>query len=270
MRRGTLAAAAVALLLAACVAPAKAPYVARDPVLRAAPLYLYPAREPARALLFFFGNDVGFWKAHQDLAERFAREGIDVVGFDVRKWLRTLPDGPAHDSAFTAGVDTLLAHARRELGAERLPVIYGGHSIGAEFAIWMGAHGTVPDLVGVLAMSPGNRSHLEVTLADLAEGAEPSGPDSFSVPDEIALVRPGVRIAVVRGQHDKYVSADSAILARGAGRAKRWYIPFGGHSMKNLLLSWPFIDRAMGWLLAPIGAAHAGAGVARTEARAGA
>jgi hypothetical protein len=48
-------------------------------------------------------------------------------------------------------------------------VVLGGHSIGAELAIWTAAHDTVPLLAGVLAMSPGERGHLRVTLGDLAE-----------------------------------------------------------------------------------------------------
>src|ERR671931_445676 len=67
--------------------PAHAPYAPRDPRLRTLPLFFYPAesRGPARAFVFFLGNDLGFWKAHQQLAERLARHGHAGGGLDVRR-----------------------------------------------------------------------------------------------------------------------------------------------------------------------------------------
>ena len=60
--------------------------VPSDTSLRHPWLYFYPARGgPARAFMLFFGNDVAFWEPHQDLAWRFAGEGISVVGVDLRK-----------------------------------------------------------------------------------------------------------------------------------------------------------------------------------------
>jgi hypothetical protein len=78
-RRGAaaLAAAGLALLcvLAGCRAPAVSHYRPRDARLRELPLTFYPSADegrPPRAVVFFFGNDVGFWAAHQELAERLA------------------------------------------------------------------------------------------------------------------------------------------------------------------------------------------------------
>src|SRR6478672_9946377 len=66
----------------------------RDRSLASLPLYFYPSADTARppkATVFFFGNDVGFWEAHQKLAERLSADRYSVIGFDVKKFLDTLP-----------------------------------------------------------------------------------------------------------------------------------------------------------------------------------
>ena len=69
-------------------------YVARDPVLRAAPVRMYRA-DRARAFVWFFGNDIGFWGAQQRLAASLARRGVDVVGAD--------PPGPYDTTTVSVG-----------------------------------------------------------------------------------------------------------------------------------------------------------------------
>ena len=244
----------VALAATACAPAAHSSYVARDSMLRRAPLYLYPSRDtarPPRALVFFFGNDVGFWKAHQELAEHLAADGYAVAGFDVKRWIGSLPDGRQHDSAFAAGVDTILGHARHELQCDSAPVIIGGHSIGAEFALWTAAHAAPPGTIGVLAMGPGSRSHLEITAFDLTNAREPDGPDSFGIPDVVRAVPSGMRIALVRGQKDKFRFVDSSLTAAGGPRLHEWLVLFSGHSLKSLFLTHHDVDAAMDWLVAP-------------------
>ena len=84
----------VALFAVACT-PAHSVYIPRDPELLREPLYFYPAvprSSHPKAGVFFLGNDLGFWEAHQKLAERLASHGYAVVGFDVKKFLDRLPD----------------------------------------------------------------------------------------------------------------------------------------------------------------------------------
>lgn len=249
-----LAAAAAGAALAACPAPAVSHYTPRDARLRALPLTFYPASgatRPPRAVLFFFGNDVGFWQAHQELAERLSAEGIGVAGFDVKRFLAKLPDGARErDSAYAREIAPLVAEARHELRGDSVPLLLGGHSLGAEIALWTAAHTPEPGLAGVLAMSPGSRSHLRVTLSDIMNTEEPRGPGSFTVAAQVAALAPGVRVAVVRGDHDKLAFADSALLAAGAGRAERFGVPFAGHSLKQLLIAGPVVSRALDYLLA--------------------
>ncbi len=64
------------------------PYIPDNPELRRLPVYFYPASSaaPAKAVIFFFGNDVGFWTPHRDLADFLSGQGYSVVGFDMRSF----------------------------------------------------------------------------------------------------------------------------------------------------------------------------------------
>ncbi|HMN09275.1 MAG TPA: hypothetical protein PKC83_10865 [Gemmatimonadaceae bacterium] len=249
--------------LAGCGAPhpGLAPH---DAALRDAPARLYPAADstrPPRAIVFFFGNDVGFWRPHQQLAWSLSREQYAVAGFDIRRFLASLPDEPTvRDSVAAVRLARYIAAARRELareggagtdGAPAIPLVLAGHSIGSELALWTAAHLPLDRLVGVLAMSPGNRSHLEISASDLLMTSEPSGPGSFSVAEQVALLRSRARVAIVRGERDKLADADPALLAAGGVMARRWVVPFSGHSLKSTLLGSGYVLRALDWLLAP-------------------
>src|SRR5438874_120479 len=105
-------------ILAAC-RHAQTAYVPHDPELRAMPVYFYPATSHAdepRPVVFFFGNDVGFWEAHQKLAERLAGDGYSVIGFDVRDLLKSLPDSSeaAREEAYVAEISKVIARSRHE------------------------------------------------------------------------------------------------------------------------------------------------------------
>jgi pimeloyl-ACP methyl ester carboxylesterase len=222
-------------------------------MLRNQPVFLYgPAdtTRPPRAVVFFFGNDIGFWKPHRQLATALAESQYAVAGFDMRSLLHALPaPRPARDSAFAAALDPLIAAARRELGSDSVPLIIAGHSLGAEIAIWTAARLCPPGTIGVLALSPGSRSHLRVSLSDIMNGPEPTGSESFSVAEAIAAVPPDERVAIIRGTRDDYARADSALLAAGEARIARFSVPFAGHSLKQVATSRFVVRRALEWLL---------------------
>ena len=229
-------------------------YVPRDPELKKLPLFFYPAAAsaPARAVVFFFGNDVAFWKPHQELAAYLSEQGYSVIGFDIRSFLANLPDNhPQRDSTFRGRILPIIARSRHEIGADSLPLIIFGHSLGAELAIWTAAFARAPGLAGVVAMSPGLSSHLRVSASDLLNGPEPKGPDSFSVPAAVKAIEQKVRIAIVRGSNDKYRYADSALTAAGGDRIRVFVVPFASHSLKRLIVAKPIVRHAMEWLLEP-------------------
>jgi len=206
---------------------------------------------PPRAVVFFFGNDIGFWQPHRQLASSLASSQLAVAGFDMRSLLRSLPVGTAaRDSAFAAAIEPLIARARHELGGDSVPLIIAGHSLGAEVAIWTAAHVCPPGVIGVLALSPGSRSHLRVSLSDIMNGPEPTGAESFSVAEAIGAVPQNERIAIVRGTRDDFARADSGLLAAGGRRIERYSVPLAGHSLKGIAMSSLATRFALDWLLA--------------------
>ena len=227
--------------------------VVRDDSLRGLPLYFYRAASPLsdhpRAMLFFFGNDVGFWQAHEAIAEREADAGIAVAGFDVRKWMQSIPDDSAHRwQAFTHTLPNLIQRARHELSADCAPLVLGGHSLGAELALWTAAYDSLPDVAGVLALGPGERGHLRVTVGDMAE-LEPTEAGSFALADVIARIPLRERIAIVRGASDPLGHADVEFARRGGDRLNRFVIPLAGHSLRRLIIAGPRISSALEFLL---------------------
>ncbi|MEO7216862.1 MAG: hypothetical protein ABI026_01590 [Gemmatimonadaceae bacterium] len=253
----TLAAVLICLgvwLASMALPAAHSEYVPHNPALRRADLFFYPPHAdhgPARDFVFFLGNDVGFWSAHQDLAEDLAGQGYAVVGFDVKPLLTSLPGdttAAVRDSIFGVVLASLVRASRHELGMDALPVILAGHSIGAELAVWSAGHVAIPDLLGVVAIAPGARGHLRITLSDMANAGDPDEPGSFSVAREVAALPTSVRVALVRGDHDPYRYADSAIVAAGRQRLRLSIIPLAGHSLKRVILARYVVRRAVAWV----------------------
>lgn len=246
------AALTVALLAFGCTR-AHSAYIPRDRTLAALPLYFYPnqTRRPLKATVFFFGNDIGFWEAHQRLAERLSAHGYSVIGFDVKKYLETLPAEPlARRGAVARELPLIIARAIHELDADASPLILAGHSFGADVALWSGAVARIPRVVGVLAISPTLRSHLRVTPLDLANANEPTESGSFAAADEIRDMPAGIAIALVRGSGDKRRAMDPSLVAAGGGRVDYRVIPFAGHSLKSLTIAGPMIVSAVDRLVA--------------------
>ena len=237
------------LLVVACPA-AESSYVPHDKSLSLLPLYFYPAAGKARAVLIFFGNDVGFWEAHEELARRISSAGVDVIGLDVKKYLDRLPPArPARQAAFAGSIDGLIDRSVRELGAGDLPLVLGGHSFGADMALWTAVHAPPPRTVGVLALGPTGRSHFYVTAFDRANVGEPDEPGSFPIQDLIRETPPSMRIALLRGSKDRRITLDSAFQVAGAGRLRYTVIPFASHSLRSLTIAGPMTQRALDWVL---------------------
>lgn len=237
-------------MLAGCWS-AKPPYVPRDRALRRQPLFFYPATtRTTRAYVVFFGNDVGFWDAHDRLARRLADNGYDVVGVDVKRVIDGLPPTPdARARAFADSATWMIERSAHELGSDTLPLVLAGHSYGADLALWLAATRPPSRLVGVLALGPTARSHFYITMLDRANVRDPTEPGSFSIASEIASVPQRVRIALVRGEGDHRAPIDSSLQAAGGARLHYTVIPFAGHSLKSLTIAGPMIEHALGWVV---------------------
>jgi pimeloyl-ACP methyl ester carboxylesterase len=224
--------------------------VPADTALKKDWLYFYPshADHAATGVIVLFGNDVAFWEPHQDLAWRLADDGYDVVGVDVRKFLATLPSAePQRDSAFGAAMPQVIARARREMHDENRPLIIGGHSFGAELAIWIAAHQPPPRLAGLLLLNTRGSGHLFITPRDWLN-EEASGAWSFSAVDAVRQIDPRVRIALVRSEHDPFKKHDPDFERAGGVRLRRFVIPLAAHTLKTMLVAAPLISRAVRFL----------------------
>lgn len=245
---------AAALLTAICVTGLGATphYNARARVLhRSSVQFFLPDRAAQpRALILFFGNDVGFWQPHVNLAERLARHGYVVVGLDIRDYLSHLPADRTREKIFADSMSSLITAMRHEFG-DSVPFILAGHSFGAEVALWLAQHREPSNLRGVLAMSPRGSGHLFVTARDWTFW-EPQGPDAWSTIKAAHDIDARVHIAVIRGASDRYAVHDSAFVAAGGTRLRRYLIPFASHSLRKLLLAGPIIEYAIAQLLRPV------------------
>ncbi|GAC1513915.1 MAG: hypothetical protein NVS1B4_00350 [Gemmatimonadaceae bacterium] len=252
---------AAGVLAGGCNAPGHAStYVPPDSVLAREPLFFYPAGDHARrrGFVFIFGNDVSFWEAHQSLAYILSTNGYDAVGMDLKLWLDSLPTGvAARDSAVRAGIVPLVAASRHALDADSLPIILAGHSFGAEFALWMAREVPPPRLRGIVLMSPRGSGHLVVTADDRAN-KEAVGPGSFSTPGIVKGLPRRVRVALVRSQQDKFGIHDSAFIAAGGARLRRYIVPFAGHSMRDLTFAAIQVRRGVAFIMEGHGADESG------------
>ncbi len=223
-----------------------------DPALRDLPLYFYPAGDSTRApraVVFFFGNDVGFWRPQQRLAWGLTNNQFAVVGFDLRALLNSLPaDSAAAHTRFVTAILPIIARSRRELHGDSVPLIIAGHSVGAEIALWTAAYARPPGVVGVLAMSPGSRGHLRISMADLAM-IEDNGPGSFALSKVVAKIATQERVAIIRGANDRFATADSGLLSAGGRHTRRFTVPLAGHSFKRILFVIPSVRQALNWML---------------------
>ncbi len=225
--------------------------VPMDTTLRTPWLYFYPSRTktPAVGVILLVGNDVAFRAPHQDLAWRLADDGYGVIGLDVRQFLSTLPERePQRDSTFGVEIAKLMARARHELQADSLPMIVGGHSFGAEVALWIARYQPPPHLVGVLELNISGSGHLFITAADLLM-SEATGPDSFSTLALTAQLDPHVRIALVRGANDPFRHHDPDFVRIGGARLRRFEVPLAGHGLKSMIVAGPIISKAVRFLM---------------------
>lgn len=226
-------------------------YAPHSEILQSSEAYVYPPRSALRGTIVFFGNDVGFWQPHQELADFLSRQGYAVIGYDLRNLFKSVADSGVarRDTIVGDTITALMSASVAEFHAQKLPLLLMGHSLGAEVAIWAGVHVLSPRVSGVVAMAPGGRGHLAITPLDYLSSNVPTGPDSYSMADLVRSLPPSIRVAVVRGASDGYGGDDPKIVAAGAGRARKFTIPFAGHSLKKILIARYVVEQAIGWVL---------------------
>lgn len=161
---------------------------------------LYYAADHPKGILIVATGDGGWSNQWEEpVALHAAAAGYAVGGWDCRKFADTRTfDQAKLTESFNAAVSAV--RKRAELPAD-CPVWFTGWSTGAE---WSLAAAASPDrekhLVGVLAVSPGDRSRYGISKSDLL-GAEPEGPDSYALKD-LAPKLHGIRVVQFAGGLD--------------------------------------------------------------------
>lgn len=161
---------------------------------------LYYAADHPKGILIVATGDGG-WSSQweEPVARHAAAAGFAVGGWDCRKFA----DSRSFDQAkLVESFNAAVAAVRERAGlAVDCPVWFTGWSTGAE---WSVAAAASPDrekhLVGVLAVSPGDRSRYGITKSDLL-GIQPEGPGSYALAD-FAKALGGVRIVQFAGGVD--------------------------------------------------------------------
>ncbi len=166
----------------------------------------YYAADHPKGILIVATGDGGWSKQWEEpVALHAAAAGFAVGGWDCRKFCDTRKfDHPKLVEAFNAAVTAV--RNRAALPADT-PVWFTGWSTGAEWAINAAAS---PDrekhLVGILAVSPGDRSRYGLTASDLL-GLQPQGPDTYALAD-LAPALHGIRIVQFAGELDVLDNTD--------------------------------------------------------------
>ena len=241
-------------------------YSAAQLQLRGPGIELFPPKggyRTVRAVIVFFGNDRGFTRAHRRLSAGLASDGYAVVGVTLAPLLADLPnDAATRTRLMQARIDSLVSGAYAEFSAwpnknvrnTHIPLVLMGQSLGAEIAIWSASTSANSALRGVVALSPAPRTTLRLIALNADGTAMSSVSDSLAVSDFVhAASAPGndLRIAIVRGSHDRLRSADSGLVAAGGTHAKVFRVPLAGHSLARLPIVGLLSRRALDWVLAP-------------------
>jgi pimeloyl-ACP methyl ester carboxylesterase len=159
----------------------------------------YPADHPKGVMIVATGD--GGWSGQweEPVALHAVAAGYAVGGWDCRKFANTRTfDQAKLVEAFKAAADAVRGKAGLPSDT---PVWYAGWSTGAEWAI-NAAAGPAREkhLVGILAVSPGDRSRYGLKKEDLL-GLKPQGPDTYALAD-LAPKLHGLRIVQFSGEFD--------------------------------------------------------------------
>ena len=143
---------------------------------------LYFAPDRPKGILIVASGDGGWsdqWE--EPVALHAANSGYAVGGWDCRKFANNRNfDHAKLVEGFNAAVDAVRKHA--DLPSDT-PVWFSGWSTGAEWAINAAAgQDREKNLVGILAVSPGDRSRYGISKSDLL-GLKVEGPDTYALAD---------------------------------------------------------------------------------------
>lgn len=207
----------------------------------------YGAKNPKGILIVATGD--GGWSNQweEPVALHAATAGFAVGGWDCRKFCvnRTF-DHAKLVEAFNAAVDAV----RKKAGLpDDTPVWFTGWSTGAEWALNAAASpAREKHLMGVLLVSPGDRSRYGLSKGDLL-GLKPTGPDTYALAD-LGPDLVGTRVVQFAGTLDMLDDTDWIKALPAAVPHKLVMIPDATHDMNHAEARFlSELDMAMQWTL---------------------
>ncbi len=161
---------------------------------------LYYASKHPRGIMIVATGDGGWSNQWEEpTALHAATVGYAVGGWDCRKFSESRSFG--HDALVESFNATVEAVRKRAGLPADCPVWYTGWSTGAEWAVAAAASSSRdPHLVGILAVSPSDRSRYGITQSDLL-GLDPQGPGSYALADHAPALH-GLRVVQFAGGLD--------------------------------------------------------------------
>ena len=212
---------------------------------------LYYEAEYPRGILIVATGDGGWSNQWEEPVElHAAAAGFAVGGWDCRKFADTRKfDQAKLAESFNAAVAAVRKKAK--LSAD-CPVWFSGWSTGAEWAV---AAAASPErdkhLLGILAVSPGDRSRYGISESDLL-GLRPAGPDTYALAD-FAPALHGLRIAVFSGGLDPLDDTKWLDSLDAATPHKLVNIPDATHDMDGAGDRFMTeFDMAIQWMIDPV------------------
>jgi dienelactone hydrolase len=190
---------------------------------------LYYAADHPKGILIVATGDGGWSNQWEEpVALHAAAAGYAVGGWDCRKFADTRRFDQAQLlESFNAAV---AAVRQRAALPSACPVWFTGWSTGAEWALAAAASpDREPHLLGILPVSPGDRSRYGISPSDLL-GAQPTGPDTYALKD-LAPQLHGLRIVQFAGEIDVLDDTEWLKSLHAATPHKLIEIPGATHDM---------------------------------------
>lgn len=213
---------------------------------RSAEVRWYPAVGPVKGRLVFGSGDGG-WSYWEERVLQHLGKTCAVVGVDFSKYAEKDFDQATLAQDFGTLFELVKAK-RPELRGRRIPVIFGGWSMGAEQAVAAVGHESMRNspVCGLLLVAPGARGRYGLRLRDRV-GLAPSGDGTFALGDFAAQLK-GLRLAQF---HARYDLLDTPGWADGLGLdLKRFDLPRGFHDFEGAGPDFlRLLDEAVAWIL---------------------
>jgi phosphatidylglycerol lysyltransferase len=201
----------------------------------------WPGSRPKVVVLFGSG-DGGWSPVETRICGFLADRGCVVGGIDCRKY------AVGDYSGESLAADWASIANRLQPAGGRLPVIYGGWSMGAEQAVPAAAISASGLVKGLLLLSPGARGRYGLRLSDEL-GVPPMGRDTFALADFGNRLAP-LRVAQIHGGGDILDSTSWLEVLRTPHRL--FEVPNGWHNFSSAQNAFKkALIAAVEWLLKP-------------------